>query len=784
MIQVRAPGLRGPGESMSQVVEPVAPAQRDRVRAALGTRYVLDREIGRGGMATVYVAHDARHERLVAIKVLDPELASALGPARFQREIRIAAQLQHPHILPVYDSGAGRGVLWFAMPYVEGQTLRQRLRSEKRPSVGEALSYLIDLAQALAYAHRRGIIHRDVKPENVLLGEGGVFLMDFGIAKPLDTSCDAQLTSAGLVVGTPTYMAPEQAAAGPTDHRADIYALGVLGYELLAGEPPFANLPLGALIAAHAIREPEPIQRHRPEVPAPIWDAIARCLRKEPAERWSTAAELSLALGGIDLNAIPTGGSVAAAVPTPPATGPEHLVHGRAAFDRAAWRDAYLSFAAAHTQVELEAEDLERLGEAAWWVSDGPTALRAREKAYRRYVQRGDLPRAAWVALALAEDYFHRQARSAGHGWLRRAERHLEGLPALPEHGWLCRLQMQRVLETDGCSDEAMMLAERSLEIARRTGDTDLQALALQDRGRILVGLGRVAEGMALIEDAMTAATAGELSPHTTGRTFCNMMGTCHRLGDVGRAAEWHEVGQAWAEPHSESGFPGICRVYRASILRLRGDLSEAEREAKRAVEELKGFMVDIAGEAFYELGEIYFRQGDLRLADSMFIEAHMRGRNPQPGLSVLRLAEGDSEAALGMIERAVSAPGLGSLDRTNLLPALVEINIACRRLDAASEAANELERITRTYTSAALQAAAALARGMVELAVGRPSESLGELQRAQRLWNDIELPYELARTRMLMARAYSLLGAVEESRLEERSARATLSRMGAVVTE
>jgi tRNA A-37 threonylcarbamoyl transferase component Bud32/tetratricopeptide (TPR) repeat protein len=750
-----------------------------RLQASLTDRYVLEREVGRGGMATVYLARDVKHDRLIAVKVLHPELAATLGPERFQREIRVAAQLQHPHILPVYDSGAGEGILWFTMPYVEGETLRQRLRRDGTLTIAETLRIVGDIARALAYAHRRGVVHRDVKPENVMVGEDIVFLADFGIAKPLDPGGDQHLTAAGLLVGTPTYMAPELAAADPaTDHRADIYALGIVAYELLVGEPPFTNLTLGPLLAAHAIREPEPLARRRADVPPQLAATIARCLRKDPAERWDSADALcsSLrALGAADARSISDvseSGIDVAAVPD--------LARGRAAFGRGAWREAYDHFTAASAGAPLEAEDLERLAEAAWWMADGRTSLRAREQAHRAYVQRGDLRAAASVALALAEDHFHRAARSVGQGWLRRAERHLEGLPECPAHGWLYRLHMGVMLEMEHKPEEAMELADRALEIARRLGDTDLEALAVQDRGRILVALGQVADGMALIDDAMTAATAGELTPLTTGRTFCNMMSTCERLGDFGRAAQWQEAAYLWCEPYSESGFPGICRVRRAGILRLRGALPEAEEEARRAAEELEGFLVDVAGEAFYELGEIRRRMGDLEAAETMFGEARVRGHDPQPGQALLRLAQGSGEAARAMIERSLAEPGLGALDRAKLLPALVEIAAASGAVDAAAEGASELEAITTTYTSPALVASAALARGTVELAYGRAEQAIAHLRRARRIWTEIELPFELARARLLLSRAYAMLGETDEAELEERAAHATLSRIGA----
>jgi tetratricopeptide (TPR) repeat protein len=743
------------------------------------------RPIGRGGMATVYLAQDLRHDRLIAVKVLHAGLATTLGPERFQREIRVAAQLQHPQILPVYDSGADAGVLWFTMPYVEGETLRQRLQRTGALPVAEASRILGYIARALAYAHRRGVIHRDVKPENVLISQENIFLADFGISKPVDAAANQYLTTGGLVVGTPTYMAPEQAAGDPaTDHRADIYAFGILAYELLAGEPPFAKLPLRLLFAAHASREPEPIARRRPDVPRPLASLIARCLRKDPAERWDSADSLCDAL---QATALPAPSSSTAGVdpsgvrePSPAGAGAEHLEPARAAFARTAWREAYDGLRSADAAGELEAEDLERLAEAAWWLSNGTASRRARERAYRQYLQRGERRAAAWAALALAEDHFHRLARSVGQGWLRRAERHLKDLPDAPERGWLYRLRFVVALEAERKPEEAMEYADRALEIARRVGDVDLEALALQDRGRVLVALGRVKEGMALMDEAMTAATAGELTPRTTGRAYCNMMSTCEQLGDVGRAAEWYDAAHSWSEPYSASGYPGICRVHRAGILRLRGSLSEAEHEARRAADELVDFLADVAGEAFYELGEIRLRMGDLPGAGEMFSEAHARGRDPQPGLALLRLAEGKSEAARSMIARALFEPGLTALARAKLLPALVEINVACGEIDAAAEGVLELETITMTYSSPALVASSALARGRVELARGQAEQAMLHLRRACRLWAEIDLPIELARTRLLLSRAYSALGNSGEAELEERAAQAAMERIGA----
>jgi tetratricopeptide (TPR) repeat protein len=753
---------------------PRADAAPGRLAAALAGHYRIERVLGRGGMATVYLAGDRKHDRPVAIKVLHPEMAATISAERFQHEIRVAARLQHPHILPVYDSGAAAGLLWFTMPYVEGETLRDRLRRDGPLPVLEAVRILEQVARALGHAHRSGVVHRDVKPENVLIGRDHLFLADFGIAKPIDAEASPYLTAAGLVVGTPAYVAPEQADTGAAaDHRVDIYAFGILAYELFAGEPPFVGLALGPLLVAHAVREPEPIARRRPDLPTGLAALIMRCLRKDPTERWDSAEAMADALGTI---------ARGATAPLPPLVLPDagQLERGRAAYGRAAWREAFEALAAADAADDLDAEDLERLGEAAWWLSEGPACIRARERAYRRYLDRGDGYAAAWMALQLVEDHAHRLARSVAQGWLRRAERHLAELPESSEHGWLARIHFLIALAVENAPEAALAHADRTLEIARRVGDLELETLALQDRGRALVALGRLSEGMALIDEAMTAVTAGELTPRTTGRAYCNMMSTCERLGDLGRMAEWHDAAHGWVEPHATSAYPGICRVHRAGMLRKRGAFDEAEREARKAAEELGDFLTDAAGEAYYELGEIHLRRGDLVGAAARFAEAQARGRDPQPGLALVRLAEGRADTARAMLERALTEPGLAELDRARLLPALVEIAVARGEPAGAEAAVSELETIADTYATPALVAATALARGRLELARGKYGPAVQYLRRSGRIWAEIDVPIELAQTRFMLSLAYAALGDSDAAALEERTARAALARVGA----
>ena len=265
----------------------------DSLRAALAGRYSLERELGAGGMATVYLAHDLRHDRKVALKLLREELSASLGKERFLREIKVAAALQHPHILPLYDSGAVDNLLYYVMPYVDGPSLRDRLAKEGELPIGEALRILRDVADALTEAHRHGVVHRDLKPENVMLRGRHALVMDFGVAKALSEATGRQsLTTVGVALGTPTYMAPEQAVADPhVDHRADIYAFGVVAYELLAARPPFTGASPQQVLAAHVTAIPEPVTAHR-SVPPALAALVMRCLEKRPADRWQTAEEL------------------------------------------------------------------------------------------------------------------------------------------------------------------------------------------------------------------------------------------------------------------------------------------------------------------------------------------------------------------------------------------------------------------------------------------------------------------------------------------------------------
>jgi serine/threonine protein kinase len=269
----------------------------DRLSGQLGDRYRIERELGSGGMATVYLAEDVRHHRKVAIKVLHPELSAVVGTERFLKEIELTANLQHPHILPLFDSGSADSLLYYVMPYVEGETLRGRIERESQLSISDAVRIATEVADALEYAHKRGVIHRDIKPENILLHNGRPLVADFGIALALQHAGGERMTKTGMSLGTPQYMAPEQAMGDRTvDHRADIYALGAVTYEMIAGEPPFTGPNSQAILAKVITTDPVPLVEKRRLVPPHVDTAVLTALEKTPADRFASVAQFANAL--------------------------------------------------------------------------------------------------------------------------------------------------------------------------------------------------------------------------------------------------------------------------------------------------------------------------------------------------------------------------------------------------------------------------------------------------------------------------------------------------------
>ena len=306
---------------------------RKQLQTTLGDSYQLEQELGGGGMSRVFVAHETSLGRKVVVKVLPHEMAAAVSIDRFRREIQLAAQLQHPHIVPLLSAGETGGLPYFTMPFVKGESLRARLTHGELP-VSESIRILREIASALAYAHENHVVHRDIKPENILISGGSAMVTDFGVAKAVSASTGAEghsLTSLGVALGTPAYMAPEQATADPnTDYRADIYALGVVAYEMLTGSTPFPGRSPQSTLAAQVTEAPDSVTKRRPAVPPQLAALVMKCLEKRPADRPQTAADvmheldaLSTPSGGLTpTSALPAAtsvGSFRTTVPIPPA---------------------------------------------------------------------------------------------------------------------------------------------------------------------------------------------------------------------------------------------------------------------------------------------------------------------------------------------------------------------------------------------------------------------------------------------------------------------------------
>ena len=446
----------------------------------------------------------------------------------------------------------------------------------------------------------------------------------------------------------------------------------------------------------------------------------------------------------------------------------DHLEAGRAAARSNAWREAFDHLSAVDTPEGLTPQDLESLALAAACLGQLDSCIDARERAYAGYVEAGDRTRAAFMALKLWEDYDQKLAESISAGWLSRAERLLADQPECVEQGWLALAHGD---------------AERAGEIGRRFGDRDLETWSLTRRGRTLVVEGRVAEGLALIDEACAAIAAGELSPEWACWIYCATLGTCHDLADYRRAREWSEVSTRWLERQEASVFPAICRIHRVEIKHVQGAWAEAEEEARCACDEMREFNPGLGGFAFKELGELRLLRGDLEGAAAAFRRAHEVGVQPQPGLALLQLAEGKVEAATTSIARALGDDEYwGRLDRARyLLPVQAEIAIVTGDLATARSAAEELGALVGDYATPALHASAAYTLGAVQLAEGDATSAAASLRRAHKLWIEVDAPYEAARSRLLLGEAYHAEEDDEAAALELESALSTFERLGAI---
>lgn len=459
--------------------------------------------------------------------------------------------------------------------------------------------------------------------------------------------------------------------------------------------------------------------------------------------------------------------------------GADALAAGWAAVRMRDWPVAYARFTDAGGRLAVP-EDLDAYAESAWWLARFDEALSCYERAYRQHVADGQPRRAAMSALMLAITCRLVGEAAASAGWMARANRVLRTAPENVEHGYLCFLEIAAAMDR-GDLDQALGLAGRMQHLGRRHDDPTLSALGVLFEGRALAKLGKVGEGMALLDEAMLAATSGELRPLWTGAIYCMLLDACHELVDLRRAAAWSEAAGRWCEAlPSATLFPGICRVHRAELLAVAGDWPRAEAEAARAAEQMRGIDVFAAAGGLYEVGEIRRLRGDLAAAEEAYRAARDCGRDPQPGHALLRLAQGQTVAALASIQAALNSEQAGRLARARLLHALVEIALASSDLRTAAEAADELEETADLYASPGLRAGAGRARGTLLLAEGRPAEALAVLRASAKSWQELGAPYEAARARVLLAAAYAGVGDEDAAELERAAARVVFTRLGA----
>jgi DNA-binding CsgD family transcriptional regulator len=452
----------------------------------------------------------------------------------------------------------------------------------------------------------------------------------------------------------------------------------------------------------------------------------------------------------------------------------------RDAVARAAWPEAYDELRALDPTT-LTPEDIEGLADAAWWICKMDESITTRQKCYASYAAAGDRARSGFVAVRLCIEHFLRGEPSVGAGWLSRAREDLRDEPEGFQHGFLALIEAT-VARFRGELDAASVLAKRATEIGRRFEHRDLIAMAIHTEGLVLIAQGRVPEGMALLDQAMTSVISGELTDFFTGAVYCNVLEACLQLADLRRAGEWSEAARAWCDSLAPgSPYPGICRVNRAQVAVFQGAWTEAEAEAVRASQELMSFDPLAAGSAFYETGEIRRRIGNDAGAEEAFGRAYEIGFEPQPGLALLRLAQGKPVAALNALRLAAGGESRNRARRARLLSALVEVALAAEDFATATSADRELEAIARAFPAPVIEATAASSRGAVRLGEGDIPGALEALRRACSVWQELRLPYETARARMAYGLALRAAGDGENARLELRAARSAFERLGAV---
>jgi class 3 adenylate cyclase len=465
----------------------------------------------------------------------------------------------------------------------------------------------------------------------------------------------------------------------------------------------------------------------------------------------------------------------------------DSLDAAREAAARHHWREAHEAYATAPEDA-LTPEDLERYAEATWWMGRRDDAVGLRQRAYAAYTAAGDKLPAARIAVSLFWDHMSNGAFAVARGWLAKAERILEALPESPVHGYFIVSRAFGMLFGEGALGPAGEAFDEAYELSQRFGEPELEAMALVGKGKILVASGQVEEGLVLLDEATAAATGGGLRPFAVGFIYCCTIDVCQSVGDYRRAQEWTDAANRWCDTLDVSGMPGACRVHRASLMRLKGDWPQAEKQALSACEELSEFNRFVTGFGHYEIGEIRRRRGDFATAHESYANASEWGHEPQPGLALLELAEGKVESAEAGISRALEHAE-SPLHRVQMLPAQIEIALAANEVPTARAAAEELERLVEEFKigrtrAPAFDAGVQVARGQIALAEGDSDVAAHSLRQARDLWQGVGAPYEIAQTRMLLGLAFRRQGDEHAATAELEAAKKTFTNLGAKLDE
>jgi class 3 adenylate cyclase len=462
------------------------------------------------------------------------------------------------------------------------------------------------------------------------------------------------------------------------------------------------------------------------------------------------------------------------------------LDEARTSVAHRAWDRAYDLFSTLATTRTLDPDDLDRLAKSAYWVGRSDQSISFREAAYAAYLERGDDHHAALCALTLRREHLSNMQDSVAAGWLKRAEHLLEGRPesfadTSPADGYLA-IAHADAARARGDFGRALGLVDRALRIADGSSDRDLHAWGVMRRALFFVDEGRLTEGYRLMEEVAAAAAGGELGGYTTGAVFTNMMSLCRDVASYRRGIEWSDAAHRWLERQRIEGFPGICRIHRSELLRMLGNLDEAQSEAARACAEVGRVSMVHAGVAQHELGEVQLRLGDLEGAEAAFGRALELGEDPQPGLALLRLAQGDASAALASIGRSLEGAAFDDFARACMLSAQSEIAVSVTDAERAREARDELSEIVGRMPSPAVRAASEWAGGLLALVEDDPETASRHLREARDQWGAVSAPYETAKAEIALAEADLLRGDRDAAAVELQIARATFERLGAKV--